>query len=692
MVTAVSGDADRLKADGNEKLKAGQPKEALALYEKALSLLSTAKGPLAGAAALSLSLCLNASLASLRLEDWEQAEAYASRALRLSPKSSKAFYRRGLARSRLPGIEADARRDFENALELEPKGEGAQMVRMELERLKSGGVDGAAFDAPQDADPQDVRRFETLNAKKEVNGGRKVTWAEWTATEKRVSAASAEASAWRKRMAQASKCPQSEGTSDADARASLSACLDELLTKPAKQRPAAGELVVAKDQALALPAADPDFLLGSGGSGVCMLAPGPWLFNGKSCKDIPFESRANPADAFTVEVWAACNGAFGHQCVLASRDQAPDGQSKSGYMFYVEPEGIWSFWVGAGSHWEKLYGPQVDLGRWTHLRGVVDPAAREAHFYVDRRLAVTQTSVDFCPNVKRPLRLGAGRSEGEAHFFFNGDLRDVCVLGRSAGDDDLTEELASAAKSKASKAQHAAALERLPDMLRRGNGSGLASGGSALCAGLKWCTAAASLPSSGLGPGSTGQVDEFRRAALKFLESGSASSAAEGNTSVLFLSFNLQAALLLEKNREALCMSFGAGLGQQHWAVVLRCGQHYKILYEAEGLCTLAEALERQAKLRPQSQGWLTQKDAVMWLTALDSLAFSLDSSEVEDALLTVFYFGYWASSFLSPEVRLENFDPAARSSTRVQATLADGISSEALAKVTREVTSEAAR
>lgn len=49
---------------------------------------------------------------------------------------------------------------------------------------------------------------------------------------------------------------------------------------------------------------------------------------------------------------------------------------QAGYCFYVEPEGIWSFWVpqnvlvgdgaevGSGMTWEKLYGPLVVVGRW----------------------------------------------------------------------------------------------------------------------------------------------------------------------------------------------------------------------------------------------------------------------------------------------------------------------------------------
>eukprot|EP00439_Symbiodinium_sp_Y106_P079088 s97_g17.t2 len=45
-----------------------------------------------------------------------------------------------------------------------------------------------------------------------------------------------------------------------------------------------------------------------------------WLFDGRSCSDCAFEYLANPSGSFSVEVWAACNGTIGHQCLLASRD------------------------------------------------------------------------------------------------------------------------------------------------------------------------------------------------------------------------------------------------------------------------------------------------------------------------------------------------------------------------------------
>eukprot|EP00434_Breviolum_minutum_P001343 symbB.v1.2.001180.t2/scaffold60.1/size581591/20 len=93
-------------------------------------------------ATLSASLCLNSTLASLQLENWEAAERFASRALR-SYESSKGYFRRGLARAQMKGLEADAKRDFEMALKLEPKGSpAAALVQTELAKLTQSEATG----------------------------------------------------------------------------------------------------------------------------------------------------------------------------------------------------------------------------------------------------------------------------------------------------------------------------------------------------------------------------------------------------------------------------------------------------------------------------------------------------------------------------------------------------------------------
>eukprot|EP00913_Durusdinium_trenchii_P023702 g22263.t1 len=60
------------------------------------------------------------------------------------------------------------------------------------------------------------------------------------------------------------------------------------------------------------------------------------------------------------------------------------------------------------------------------------------------------------------------------------------------------------------------------------------------------------------------------------------------------------------------------------------------------GSASLPKALARQKSWRKGSDGWLSQKDVAMWLSALDTLAFSLSQEDLEEALLTVFLYGFW--------------------------------------------------
>ncbi|OLP93596.1 hypothetical protein AK812_SmicGene24472 [Symbiodinium microadriaticum] len=62
-------------------------------------------------------------------------------------------------------------------------------------------------------------------------------------------------------------------------------------------------------------------------------------------------------------------------------------------------------------------------------------------------------------------------------------------------------------------------------------------------------------------------------------------------------------------------------------------------IFSVDGICSLAEVLSRSARQVEANEAINSPPSAV------DSLAYSLDASEVEDAFLTVFHFGYWAAS-----------------------------------------------
>ena len=102
----------------------------------------------------------------------------------------------------------------------------------------------------------------------------------------------------------------------------------------------------------------------------------------------------------------------------------------SGYNFYaVNGLEKWSFTGGSGA-WESINtststngeiynGNTLKFGIWTHLASTYDGTTYR--FYVNGVLAGTKTAgysrVGFNSIPARPLRIGAGRTEGSATYF-----------------------------------------------------------------------------------------------------------------------------------------------------------------------------------------------------------------------------------------------------------------------------------
>jgi tetratricopeptide (TPR) repeat protein len=82
--------AEGLKKAGNNLWKQGKYKEALAEYQKALSLPQQLDD-------LTILLLLNCAACFLSLSDNEQCIEYCSRILQRAPKNAKAFFRRAKA-------------------------------------------------------------------------------------------------------------------------------------------------------------------------------------------------------------------------------------------------------------------------------------------------------------------------------------------------------------------------------------------------------------------------------------------------------------------------------------------------------------------------------------------------------------------------------------------------------------------
>jgi hypothetical protein len=140
--------------------------------------------------------------------------------------------------------------------------------------------------------------------------------------------------------------------------------------------------------------------------------------------DVPWTDVINPP-VFSAEIWARVTGGSGHRSPLTSRADSP----QRGFIFYAEPGNTWQFWSGKGDQtgWDNLPGPAVQPNQWAHLVGTYDGTTKR--FYVNGT-EVGSRAVLFAPNDAAPLRIGAGASEGDGTFFFEGNVDEAAVYNK----------------------------------------------------------------------------------------------------------------------------------------------------------------------------------------------------------------------------------------------------------------------
>ena len=150
-------------------------------------------------------------------------------------------------------------------------------------------------------------------------------------------------------------------------------------------------------------------------------------FNGSSSLiQHDWSADLNPAESFTLTVWAKSNGGAGawNSPVTSRHDLNPDSQ---GYLIYDnEPAGKWTFWSGNGTedgNWQTLDGPEVNLEEWDHVAIVYDDDAKTKKLYVNGELAV-ESDDSVAENDTTPFNIGAGEDTGTG-FHFKGDIDDI---------------------------------------------------------------------------------------------------------------------------------------------------------------------------------------------------------------------------------------------------------------------------
>ncbi len=157
-------------------------------------------------------------------------------------------------------------------------------------------------------------------------------------------------------------------------------------------------------------------------------------FNGTSqYVEVP-NSQANNPTSFTVELWTRYTGTVEDQrfyAPLTSRWAPEDNAYLTGYHFYRTPDNYWGFLTGdgLGSGWTGLAGLQAVPNAWTHLAATYDNATATTTFYINGVQVAQTTGPTYYPNVNGPLRIGAGTTETNPHYFFQGQVDDVRIWG-----------------------------------------------------------------------------------------------------------------------------------------------------------------------------------------------------------------------------------------------------------------------
>ncbi len=134
--------------------------------------------------------------------------------------------------------------------------------------------------------------------------------------------------------------------------------------------------------------------------------------------EVPFSPTLN-TKTFTIEGWVKPQAGRNYRAVITSRDSL---RTIQGYIIYITPNNKWSLWIGHGGDWQTIDGPTIQAGVWTHLAGTYD--GQTLKFFINGAEVGSQNST-YIPNIKQPLRIGAGATESDPNYFFPGQIADV---------------------------------------------------------------------------------------------------------------------------------------------------------------------------------------------------------------------------------------------------------------------------
>ncbi|MEJ3750146.1 LamG domain-containing protein [Actinomycetes bacterium KLBMP 9797] len=137
------------------------------------------------------------------------------------------------------------------------------------------------------------------------------------------------------------------------------------------------------------------------------------------------------SQSFAVTAWARLDKVGGHPAVVSQ-----DGSRVSAFQLQATPDGRWAFTMfgadadGGGSVHDRVLGPAVQIGAWTHLAAVHDVGARRISLYVNGVLAGALPHAGAWNHATGGVQIGAAQWNGARLDFFPGSIDDVSVYSR----------------------------------------------------------------------------------------------------------------------------------------------------------------------------------------------------------------------------------------------------------------------
>ncbi len=155
--------------------------------------------------------------------------------------------------------------------------------------------------------------------------------------------------------------------------------------------------------------------------------------------EVAYDMSLNPAGSFTVVAWAKMSqDTARYRSVIVSQDTSLSPLLANGYALHATNFDQWQFRVGSESGtWIYAGSAAVSLGTWTHLAGVYDASAQTIRLYVNGTLSGSPVNAVIEPNTHRPLRVGAGATEGAANSHFPGTIDDVRVYNEALSQTEI---------------------------------------------------------------------------------------------------------------------------------------------------------------------------------------------------------------------------------------------------------------